>query len=217
MIDEEEGSNYDSLARRPAQYCAPSWSWASLDDDWSCYVWGGTGRQLVHPHSTVGPPRPVCTILEAFCQPETADPTGEVRFGFLDMEAELASAKIDPPLWDWSSKYVAAWTIIDIDTNMSVCFFKPDCELADDHLSIGEQVYCTPLLESASGTGLERGCLVLKKLYANLYRRIGFCVLQGGQPWVWLMSSKLKEIAYASSIFKAQDYALDNKTRIMIF
>lgn len=64
--------------------------------------------------------------------------------------------------------------------------------------------------------GLERGCLGLKKLYTNQYWRIGFCVLEGAQPWVWVMSSNRNEIAAASSSFKAQDYALDNKTRIII-
>lgn len=205
-------AGYGVVGRRPAEYRAPSWSWVSLDVDPGeskcCFWW--TGRDDTHPRTPVEVPIPVCRIFEAFCQPKTADPTGEVRYGFLDMEAVLITAKIGPDSWNENT-----WKIGEIDTNLSIDWFKADCEVVDDDLSIGGQIYCVPVLEAASRTGLQRSCLVLKKLYANLYQRIGFCVLVGARPLEYLWGPD--RLAEGISKFKAQDYSLpDNRARIII-
>lgn len=163
------------VGRRPAEYRAPSWSWASVDTDSGCSFWW-TGAILIHPIFAWAEPRQVCTIFEAFCQPKTADPTGEVRHGFLDIMVALLPAEIcrDP-------EQKVVWTIENIETDLALRFFKPDCELEDDGLAVGGRVYCAPIAETSFETGLERGCLVLKKLYTSIYQRIGFCILGIGQ------------------------------------
>lgn len=175
------------VGHRPAEYRAPSWSWASVDTDSGCSFWW-TGAILIHPISPWAEPRQACTILESFCQPKTADPTGEVRSGFLDIQVALIPAEVchDP-------EQEVAWTIINIETDLALEFFKPDCELEDDSLAIGGRVYCAPIAETVLETGVERGCLVLRKLYTSIYQRVGFCILRKGQspasPWLsWGLS-----------------------------
>lgn len=169
------------VGRRNTEYRAPSWSWASVDTDSGCSFWW-TGKILIHPISSWAEPLQICTIFETFCQPKTADLTGEVQHGFLDMKAALIPAQICP---DPSDEVV--WTIKDIETNLTLRFFKPDCELEDDGLAIGGRVYCAPIAETVCETGIERGCLVLNKLYTSVYQRVGFCILGIGKgppsPW----------------------------------
>lgn len=42
---------------------------------------------------------------------------------------------------------------------MTLSFFNPDCKLEDDGLSDRGQVFCVPILEAISKTGLENGCM----------------------------------------------------------
>lgn len=161
--------------RRPVDYRAPSWSWASLDTDSPCSFWW-TGRISIHPIFPWAEPRQVCTIFEAFCRPKTADITGEVQCGFLDIGVVLIPATVC-----LDSRKEVAWTITNIETDLQLDFFKPDCELENDGLSLGAQVYCAPIAEAVVDTGLQRGCLVLRKLYTSLYQRVGFCILQKGE------------------------------------
>lgn len=163
------------LGRRPVDYRAPSWSWASLDTDSRCSFWW-SGQISIHPKFPWAEPRQACTIFESFCRPRTADTTGEVQYGFLDIGVLLIPATVC-----LDSREEVAWTITDIKTDLQLDFFKPDCELENDGLSLGAQVYCAPIAEAVVDTGLQRGCLVLRKLYTSLYQRVGFCILQKGE------------------------------------
>lgn len=164
------------VGRRPVDYRAPSWSWASLDTDSRCSFWW-SGMIAIHPVFPWAEPRQVCTIFESFCQPKAADTTGEVQFGFLDIGVLLIPATIS-----LDSRQEVAWTITIVEIDLELGFFKPDCELENDGLSIGGGgVYCVPIAEASINSGLQRGCLVLKKLYTSLYQRVGFCVLEKGE------------------------------------
>ncbi|KAM5362497.1 hypothetical protein ACJA88_013996 [Fusarium oxysporum] len=112
------------VGRRSALYRAPSWSWASVDIDSGC-SWWWTGAVGLHPIFPRGEPRQACVILESACEPETADTTGEVRSGFLDIKVTLIAAEIcrDP-------KQRVVWTINKVETSLTLKFFKPDWKLS---------------------------------------------------------------------------------------
>lgn len=191
------------VGRRPVDYRAPSWSWASLDTDSRCSFWW-SGMIVIHPVFPWAEPRQVCTIFESFCQPKAADTTGEVQFGILDIPATICR----------DTRQEVAWTITNVETDLELSFFKPDCELENDGLSIGAEVYCVPIAQASIETGLQRGCLVLKKLYTRLYQRVGFCILEKGQ-------SKDRAFLRGCSTprrLNHQDYTLldADKVRIMI-
>ncbi|KAF4993164.1 hypothetical protein FGRMN_6649 [Fusarium graminum] len=130
------------VGHRPAHYRAPSWSWASLDTDSGC-SWWWPGAFGLHPVIPGDEPKQACVILESSCEPATSDPTGEVSSGFLDMEAALISAEIcqDP-------EENVVWSINRADTALDLQFFKPDCELEDENLSLGDQVFCAAIAET---------------------------------------------------------------------
>lgn len=163
------------VGRRPVDYRAPSWSWASLDTDSRCSFWW-SGSIAIHPVFSWAEPRQICTIFESFCRPKSADTTGEVQFGFLDIGVVLI-----PAITCHDPEQKVVWTITNVATDLDLRFFKPDCDLENDGLSVGGEVYCAPIAEAATGIGLERGCLVLKRLYTSLYQRVGFCVLGKGE------------------------------------
>jgi hypothetical protein len=203
----EEGG----LGRRPAHYRAPSWSWASLDTDSSCCWWwvGVYGR---HPISPGREPEPACVILDASCELATTDPTGAVKSGYLDLEVALISAQIcqDP-------EDRAAWTMHRIETPLTLRFFKPDCELEYDDLAFGDQVYCAPIAQVVTPTGLQYGCLVMKQLGPDTYQRVGFCILGIGHlrptRGLWYGSSREQK---QSPDFNVEDYVLPVSARVRI-
>lgn len=189
--------------RRPVDYRAPSWSWASLDTSLRCkFWWSGIA---IHPAFSWAEPRQACTIFESICRPKTADTTGEVQFGFLDIGVVLIPATI---CLDPGQK--VAWTITNIETDLELSFFNPDCELENDGLSDEGQVYCAPIAEAATGTGLQRCCLVLKKLYTSLYQRVGFCVLKKGE------SEHLANLQEYPPRLNHQDYSLRDADKLRI-
>ncbi|KAK8867682.1 HET-domain-containing protein [Apiospora arundinis] len=134
------------VSRRPPNYRAPSWSWASVDTDSGC-SWWWTGVIGLHPISPEAEPKPACTILGSACEPKTSDPTGEVRSGFLDIKVALIPVEIcaDPD-------QEVVWTVHNIGISLDLEFFKPDCELEEDGLSLGGSVYCAPIAETAGFT-----------------------------------------------------------------
>lgn len=168
----EPSSNFDPdrlcvVARRPAGYRAPSWSWASLDA--SCTSWLSAWSELTQ----------VCTVFESSCRPLTADTTGGVQIGFLDIGVVLIPATT---CLEASSSYQmeAYWGVTDVKTDLRLCRFYPDSTLETECLSVGEQVYCAPIADTVyeNPTRFRRHCLVLKKLYSSFYQRVGFCCLE---------------------------------------
>lgn len=167
---------FDRFGRRPVDYRAPSWSWASLDTHSGCDFWRRPDTPgISNPIYPWTEPRKVCTIFESFCQPKTADATGEVQSGFLDVGVVLIPATVcldhQPGL---------AWNVTDVATDLKLDVFRPDCALANDGLSVGERVYCAPIAEAVVETRTQCACLVLRKSHTNLYQRIGFCILAKG-------------------------------------
>lgn len=206
------------VSRRPVEYRAPSWSWASLDTDLQCHFWW-TASPVFNPIYPWTEPRAACSIFESFCRLKTSDTTGEVQYGFLDIGVVLIPATVC-----LDHRQVFAWYITNVKTDSQLDFFRPDCKLEDDGLSVGEQVYCAPIAEAVIQTGIQRGCLVLRKLYTSLYQRVGFCILrkgedesQGGSLFGIGFDGQLDENPYPPS-FNRQDYTFvdADKSRIMI-
>ncbi|KAK6827592.1 hypothetical protein PG987_010933 [Apiospora arundinis] len=192
------------VGRRPS-YRAPSWSWASVDTDSPCSWWwiGEIGR---HPISPQAEPKPACTILESACEPKTSDPTGEVLSGFLDIKVALIPVEIcaDP-------KQRVVWTVHNIGISLNLEFFKPDCKIEEDGLSLGDRVYCAPIAETVCSTRLEYGCLVLKKLSTGEYWRVGFCILAKGVKFsLWRHSSE------SLPILNLEDHLLPDSIKLQV-
>ncbi|KAI1169790.1 hypothetical protein F4777DRAFT_169353 [Nemania sp. FL0916] len=202
------------LSRRPTEYRAPSWSWASVETNAHCNFWS-EGRGYINEIRPRNTTRQVCTILDCICEPKAGDPTGEVKSGYLNIESVIFCARIcaDPQERAWN------WNLEGLGLFMTVSFFQLDCELQEDGLGYGEEVYCVPIREAVSETGLERGCLVLKKLFAKSYQRVGFCVLKIGDPRnIKRFAHESDESEESEPDFNAEDHPLpDEKVRITIF
>lgn len=75
-----------SPGKRPAEYRAPSFSWASVDGE------------IVHPLSELDIPREEViaryqlSILDIYCDPASSDPTGSVRAGTLTVRGRVIQA-----------------------------------------------------------------------------------------------------------------------------
>ncbi|KAF4448557.1 hypothetical protein F53441_8034 [Fusarium austroafricanum] len=200
------------VGRRPASYRAPSWSWASVDTDSGC-SWWWTGAIGLHPVFPWAEPKLACTILASVCEAKTSDPTGEAKTGYLDLKVTLIPAEIceDP-------KQEVVWTIHNIDTSLDLTFFKPDCELEEDGLALGDRVYCAPIAETVFSTGLQYGCLVLKKLSTDVYLRVGFCILGQGEgepsfPSEFFPKRRRKKNL---RVFNLEDYVLPDSSKVQI-
>lgn len=176
------------ISRRPQEYRAPSWSWASIDalHNAQCRTWRpGTNGDSINPifydeTQTFGL-RELCKIYDVDVQPKTGDPFGEVASGaFLKLGVTLLPARIhirtegDPD---------GAWTLDHVnEDNTSVAFCLPDCGLEDDGLEDEDEVHCALILERWCGSKSEIGCLVVQRLRDQEYRRVGFCILVKKDP-----------------------------------
>ena len=67
---------------RPADYRAPSWSWASLDGP--VLDWGHRGKDR-----DFSPELDVASVLEVSVQPRTSDPTGQIDGGLIRLQSNL--------------------------------------------------------------------------------------------------------------------------------
>ncbi|KAF5979203.1 hypothetical protein FBULB1_5846 [Fusarium bulbicola] len=171
-------SNYNvptsgGVGHRPQHYRAPSWSWAAVDTDSGCSWWwmGSIGLHSIMPDDE---PKQACRIIQVSCEPATSDLTGEVQSGFLDIKTSLAPAEIcrDP-------RGEVSWTIHKLDPSLTLEFFKPDCVLEDDGLSLGDQVFCAPIAGFGNIREVECACLALKQIDGDIYQRVGFCIISG--------------------------------------
>jgi hypothetical protein len=116
-------------------------------------------------------------------------------------------------------KQRVAWTINKVETSLTLKFFKPDCELEDDDLALGDRVFCAPIAETSCSTLLQYGCLVLKQLDINVYQRVGFCILGQGQMFSeFHFSDRRLRDQQNSTVFNLEDYRLPdrNKARVKI-
>ncbi|KAF5246390.1 hypothetical protein FANTH_6906 [Fusarium anthophilum] len=171
-------SNYNvptsgGVGHRPQHYRAPSWSWAAVDTDSGCSWWwmGSIGLHSIMPDDE---PKQACRIIQVSCEPATSDLTGEVQSGFLDIKTSLAPAEIcrDP-------RGEVSWTIHKLDPSLTLEFFKPDCVLEDDGLSLGDQVFCATIAGFGNIREVECACLALKQIDGDIYQRVGFCIISG--------------------------------------
>ncbi|CCD47762.1 hypothetical protein BofuT4_P037420.1 [Botrytis cinerea T4] len=161
---------------RSTQYRAPSWSWASIETspETSCGHWPLGEREYhpIFPHCTQ---QTACTIYNATCELETSDPTGRVRNGYIELGVSLEIAKIvhSRGVRNWDYPWSVKTTREEIEPQ--ICCL--DCELKDDNITLGDEIYCAPILEALRTNCSERGCLMIKHLEGQQYRRVGFCVL----------------------------------------
>ncbi|KAF5708519.1 hypothetical protein FMUND_10538 [Fusarium mundagurra] len=186
------------VGHRPQYYRAPSWSWAAVDTDSGC-SWWWIGPIGLHSLMLGDEPEQACGIVQVSCEPATSDSTGEVRSGFLDIKTSLASAEIcrDP-------RGEVLWTIHKLDPSLTLGFFKPDCALEDDDLSLGDQIFCAPIAGIEDFSDVNCGCLALKQVDGDIYQRVGFCTISArrveapfhrGDPMV----SDLEDFAWPGS------------------
>lgn len=177
------------VGRRPRGFRAPSWSWASLDacDGACCCPWWPEDK--IFPGHLKFQLRKACTIYDAFCKPKTKDAFGEVERGaFINLGTKLISATIaaapDPDAetglamsGQRSVRGIVPWTLslVKDDREVIICF--PDCRLEDDGLELGDSVYCAPVLEDLKSCESQLGCLILRVVKGQQYRRVGFCIL----------------------------------------
>ncbi|KAF5632688.1 hypothetical protein F52700_6224 [Fusarium sp. NRRL 52700] len=162
------------VGHRPQHYRAPSWSWAAVDTDSGC-SWWWMGAIGLHSIMLGDEPEQACDIVQVSCEPATSDSTGEVRNGFLDIKTSLASATIcrDP-------RGEVLWTIHELDPSLTLEFFKPDCVLEDDDLSLGDRIFCAAIAGIEYFSGVECACLALKQIDGDIYQRVGFCIISAG-------------------------------------
>ncbi|KAJ2991966.1 hypothetical protein NUW58_g2330 [Xylaria curta] len=172
------------VGNRAPEHRAPSWSWASINtlDGVTSYFWS-PGAHGLHPITPDNHQRSVCVVHEVVCPPknfgEKFDATGEVEVDNCKMEigVKLISAIIDEFSQAEIMRQLIPWTLAGTDDGTYVQNCMPDCEMNDDGLKGGDKVYCAPIQEAVSEGASERGCLVLKRLEGQQYKRIGFCVL----------------------------------------
>lgn len=205
------------VGRRPQAYRAPSWSWASIDSDAlrsaQCRTWWPdtvVDWLDLYDEYLGGYLRELCTIYEVDVKPKTGDPFGEVApGGFIQLGVTLISAKIDTNIQSaYSHRFnevfsgSVAWTLNDVDEeDADVVLCLPDCGLEDDGLQNRDEVHCAPIHGRVSGWRTYIGCLVLKRLRDQEYRRVGFCILAKG---------------HTSSLGKFAKDAIPELTRIKI-
>ena len=152
----------EGLGWRPAQYRAPSWSWASIDlPRNSKMAFFRTEGDMVA--------RPVCTPLNVVCPLQTSDPFGRVGVCQLEIRVRLFRIMVTG-----NSKSRRLWGMSQIHGFMRAATCRLDSKMENDSLKEGDEVYCAPILE-ASETRI--CCLMLKQLQDRQYTRIGFCEL----------------------------------------
>lgn len=191
------------VGRMPRAFRAPSWSWASLDscgDAFCCQWWPGAGGIRLESQGDgedfgAAGLREACTIYEALCKPKTKDMFGEIELGaYVNIGTKLISAIIvAAPETDVESglgrsgqrpvRGILPWTLSLVETDREVIFCIPDCRLEDDGLELGDSVCCAPILEDLTESESQLGCLILKVMRAQQYRRVGFCTLGKRNPY----------------------------------
>lgn len=220
---------------RPQAYRAPSWSWASIDalNNAQCRTWWPRTVEksislIYYRAFEETDPLELCTIYEVDVQPRTGDPFGQVApGGFLELGVTLISARIDTSKAEpWDLYYFMerfkgefAWTLNSVNVeDANVGFFLPDCELRDDGLEHGDEVYCAPIVEHLTRIISEIGCLVLKRLRDQEYRRVGFCILAKETPdkRAWKLGCRPEHQGRPVERPCWAHWSLDTKTRIRI-
>ncbi|KAI1113811.1 heterokaryon incompatibility protein-domain-containing protein [Nemania sp. NC0429] len=187
-----EYENTDALllvGNRAAEHRAPSWSWASINvlDGVTSYFWS-PGEDSLHPIRPFGRQRSVCVVHDIDCRPQKlgrkSDATGAVDMSHCKIElgVKLIPVIIAERTPRGITRKSIPWTLDGIDDGIHVQFCMPDCEMDDDGLKGGDKVYCAPIQEALSKEASQRGCLVLKHLKDQQYKRIGFCVLMKNSP-----------------------------------
>ncbi|KAF2195861.1 HET-domain-containing protein [Zopfia rhizophila CBS 207.26] len=109
---ERPGSGGVAPHKRPLDYRAPSWSWASVDGPVRYGIHEGVKNWKYKPT-----PRPNCTIHEVVCFPVSpADPTGAVTGGYAVLTGPLATVELVlldeelSALWrERTSTWLARW------------------------------------------------------------------------------------------------------------
>lgn len=167
------------LSGRPAEYIAPTWSWASMN---SAVSWG-----FGHDPYNLSKWRPVAKVVEASCQPQyNNNPFLQISNGYLILRAPFLEA-----IYSRLQSYLVRPARTNIEyiipeeveikcKAFSRNKFIPDYDLHVEgqyHLSHGEKLYLVVMAQNQT-LGREEQCLVLKHVSgttADEYWRIGIC------------------------------------------
>ena len=163
VFDGRQGNELPSV--RPAQYRAPSWSWASLD---GCVGWDDISQKGF-----------LITIIEAHVSSITNDPMSQVEDGFIRLQGDLIAAEL-------------YWHETDIHDGLGLRVGS--YEFASGSSSVGADVgtdpidgifYCLPLKFNSlsektageNGYSLMSGLILRPSGRKGTYRRFGvFCI-----------------------------------------
>ena len=142
-----------SLARRPAKWRAPSFSWASVifSQGPSCYIW---------TESDWGCP-PCVRVVDVRCVPVGSDDTGQLSDAYIDLEGLLAEARVI------RSDDTYAWSVTSASYTHPSSFF-PDYNYdvnGQAQIVSGDQVFCLLVCHEDIGTlDCRRYYLILRRI-----------------------------------------------------
>jgi hypothetical protein len=194
-------------ARRPAQWRAPSWSWASVDSPVR-YVYEEIVEGSVESSvrwvidDAVVSDKVLANILKVECTPSGRDPTGELSSGSIVLCGLLAPATLNYKKrgGDWD------FTAYDITVGklplFEMCADYPLHEGGKDKIGDGARVYCLRVASSYDRKLISLAfnhCLILRQVDAGAkkYERIGIA----GPGWQSLeIHSRFEEVEEKSII-----------------
>lgn len=150
----ERSGQGPTATARPAQWRAPSWSWASL-------------KHPVKFVDTTGGLEPLCILIEASCEPVNgAQRMGQLASGYLALQGKLISTILHCLLSeDGNIELPNRYTLEIVRGRVCNTWIDVDPSRAKSTHISEQEVYCFPIgIKSASGA-LE--CLLLKALSAT--------------------------------------------------
>jgi hypothetical protein len=161
--------NDSRTATRVRPWRAPSWSWASIDT-----------TSLRHPHPYFEKSMFLVDVVDAYCAPSGADPTGTVAFGHLILRGRAFGAQLcyghehDSTEWqDYDS--LQAYICVD-DLELACLLDFAAWDPGRDYIAEGSTIQ---LLVVTGPRNMSRyrhfpwQLLILKPLYGDTYERIG--------------------------------------------
>ncbi|KAK9791698.1 putative Heterokaryon incompatibility domain-containing protein [Seiridium cardinale] len=116
------------LPKNPGQYCAPSWSWASLD---------GEVMGIGSAFRTEG--ADCVKVLDAGCTPAGGDPFGAVSDGYILLEGKFAPLDSDKGTWALKIKSFGLSLILERSARVDGAWERIDAERVNDDVFLDRQ------------------------------------------------------------------------------
>lgn len=158
--DEEDLPNPGYEATRPAEYRAPSWSWASVDSRITSFLCRAIASEPVY-----------ATVLEISTELSGPDPYGQVKSGQITIRGPFRKAFCGDSLGMWPQQPQLGWEVGHVQNNarndISHCIF--DCETP----VVNSELWCLRITRSY-GLILRLSTLKMPTLDAKPeYERLG--------------------------------------------